>query len=322
MLFVAMTLAPRPAVVLLEDDENVARLLHRLLTREGFDVSSAATISDARVFLSCGSWDVAILDRNVPDGDGFELAGELRRTCPHSYIVMLTSEDSSESKLEAFSRGADDYVTKPFEADELIARVRAGVRIVRLQKALLESNRKLEELSLTDELTKLRNRRAFDQEFATMFSAGQRHGRPLSLAIVDIDHFKTMNDRYGHMAGDLVLRAIAQMLDASTRESDLVARVGGEEFAVLLPDTPIFEAVQVAEKLRSSVAASIVTIGGVDHHVTVSVGVACSSYSRLRDTQEVYRAADAALYRAKENGRNRVDVERRTAVRDARFATL
>jgi two-component system cell cycle response regulator len=322
MLFGAMTQAPRPAVVLLEDDENVARLLYRLLTREGFDVSSAATISDARASLSCGSWDVAILDRNVPDGDGFELAGELRRTCPHSYILMLTSEDSGEAKLEAFSRGADDYVTKPFAADELIARVRAGVRIVRLQKALLESNRKLEELSLTDQLTKLRNRRAFEQEFATMFSAAQRHSRPLSLGIVDVDHFKTMNDRYGHMAGDLVLRAIAQMLDANTRDSDIVARVGGEEFAVLLPDTPLFEAVQVAEKLRSSVASSIITVAGVDHHVTVCVGVACSSYSRLRDTQEIYRAADAALYRAKESGRNRVDVERRTAVRESKFAAV
>jgi two-component system cell cycle response regulator len=311
----------RPAVVLLEDDENAARMLEMRLTREGFDVSAAPTIARAReLLIGCDTWDIAILDRNVPDGDGFDLAGELRDTCPHAYIVMLTGEDRSEAKIDAFARGADDYMTKPFAFEELVARVRAGVRIVRLQKALLESNRQLEELSLTDALTSLRNRRAFEQDFSALFAQAQRRGRPLSLAIVDVDHFKTLNDQFGHVVGDLVLRAVAQMLDAHTRESDIVARVGGEEFAVLLPETPIFDAVQVAEKLRASIATSIVTVAGIDHHVTVSIGVACSSYSRLSDTAEVYRAADAALYRAKEHGRNRVDVERRTAMRERQFA--
>jgi diguanylate cyclase (GGDEF)-like protein len=309
--------------VLVDDDENVARMLDRRLAKEGFAAQVVGTIQAAKAaLLDCAEWDVAILDRNLPDGDGLDLAEEVRSQCPHSYILMLTGEDRSEAKVDAFARGADDYVTKPFALDELVARVRAGVRIVRLQKALLESNRKLEELSLTDELTSLRNRRAFEKEFATAFSQAQRHGRPLSLAIVDIDHFKTMNDRHGHAAGDLVLRAVAQILEANTRDADIVARVGGEEFAVLLPDTPIFDAVSVAEKLRAAIATSIVTISGVDHHVTVSIGVACTLHSRIFDPQELYRAADAALYRAKEHGRNRVDVERRTHVREQQFAAV
>ena len=300
-----------PKIILVEDDENVSLLLTRQLQRAGYSVRGAGTMAAARELVRAGEWDLALLDRCLPDGDGLEICGELRRSSPHGYIVMLTGIDSDQAKLEGFEHGADDYITKPFVIDELIARVRAGVRIVHLQNALLESNRRLEELSLTDALTSLRNRRAFDDRMADAFEHARRYERPLSLVLVDVDHFKPINDTYGHATGDAVLQRVAALIAASTRQSDFVARIGGEEFAVLLPETPLFEAMQAAEKIRSRIAATPVA----DFDVTVSLGVANALHSRVTNTAELFQAADQALYRAKANGRNRTEMERRQELR-------
>ncbi len=300
-----------PNIILVEDDVNVSLLLARQLKRAGYAVREAGTIGKARELVSDGEWDIAVLDRCLPDGDGLDLCRDLRASSPHGYIVMLTGIDSDEAKLQGFDRGADDYVTKPFVIDELIARIRAGVRIVHLQKALMDSNRRLEELSLTDSLTSLRNRRAFDERIDDAFEQARRYDRPLSLVLVDVDHFKPINDSYGHHAGDSVLKGVADLIASSTRQSDFVARVGGEEFAVLLPETPLFEAMQVAEKIRSRIAAT--PVDGLD--VTVSLGVANALHSRVTQPAELYEAADQALYRAKSNGRNRTEMERRRELR-------
>jgi diguanylate cyclase (GGDEF)-like protein len=299
-----------PNIILVEDDASVSRLLTLQLERAGYAVQHTPTIATARELVR-GGWDLAILDRGLPDGDGLDLAAELRAASPHGYIIMLTGEDSAEAKLEGFARGADDYVTKPFPVDELIARIRAGVRIVRLQRALLQTNRRLEELSLTDALTGVRNRRAFDERLPTSYEHARRYDRPLSLAIVDVDHFKTINDTHGHDSGDAVLRTVAELIAGCTRQSDFVARIGGEEFGILLPETPLFEALQFGEKIRSAIAATTMHIGGVEQEVTISAGIANMPHSRFASTAELYTAADQALYRAKARGRNRVEMERR-----------
>ena len=286
-------------IILLEDDANVSHMLSRQLERAGYSVRTASTIARARE-LAQGSWDLVILDRHLPDGDGVDLCRELRAADPHAYIVMLTAASSDAAKLEGFACGADDYITKPAQIDELIARVRAGLRIVALQKQLLE-------LSQTDPLTALRNRRAFDERLDDAFEHSRRYERPLSLVILDVDHFKSVNDSYGHDAGDAVLRGVANIIAGGTRQTDFAARIGGEEFAILLPETPLFEALQFGEKLRSSIGA--LPVNG--HSVTVSIGVANVPHSRIPSKGELFRAADQALYRAKMNGRNRVEIERR-----------
>lgn len=298
-------------IILLEDDANVSLMLSRQLQKSGYSVVTASTLAEARELVR-GPWDLAILDRNVPDGDGIELCREIRGAAPHSYIVMLTGAATEHDKLEGFACGADDYITKPAQIGELMARIRAGLRIVELQTRLMASNSALEELSQTDPLTSLRNRRAFDERLSDAFDQATRYCRPLSLAIVDLDHFKNVNDTHGHDAGDDTLRGVARLIADVTRQSDFVARVGGEEFAILLPETALFEALQFGEKLRATVASS--SIG--EHRVTVSVGIANIPHSEIGGTAELYRAADQALYRAKVRGRNRVEIERRRSCRE------
>jgi two-component system cell cycle response regulator len=293
----------KPNIILVEDDANVSLMLSRHLTRAGYGVRSAESIQAARELFH-EPWDLVILDRNLPDGDGIDLCRDLRAADPHAYIVMLTANNTDAAKLEGFACGADDYITKPAQIDELMARIRAGLRIVALQKKLLE-------LSNTDPLTSLRNRRAFDERLSEAFEHARRYERPLSLAIVDVDHFKAINDAHGHDSGDAVLRGVAKLIGSGSRQTDFVARVGGEEFAILLPETALFEALQFGEKLRSSIAAQPI----LGHEVRVSIGIASFPHSIVPGQAELFRAADQALYRAKMNGRNRVEIERRRTCR-------
>jgi len=260
-------------------------------------------LSVARDLIDSTDWDILLLDRRLPDGDGVNFCREIRKNSPHRYIILLTGDATQQSKLAGFDCGADDYVTKPFQMEELLARVRAGRRIVELQKALLASNRRLEELSRTDDLTGVGNRRFFDAELASRFEHAQRYGRPLTLVMIDIDHFKNVNDTFGHQAGDEVLQHVARVLQRNTRRSDFVARFGGEEFVVLLPETALLEGLQVAEKIRAAVPAE-----NLPTRVTVSAGVAAIPL-QLDTPEELVAAADRALYRAKEKGRNRVEHE-------------
>jgi len=288
-------------ILLVEDDSNVVLMLSRRLQRAGYAVEAAGTVEAAR---AVAGWDIALLDRNLPDGDGLDLCEELRAARPDGYLIVLTGDEREEAKLEGFDRGADDYITKSVNAEELAARIRAGARIVALQK-------QLQELSMTDGLTSLRNRRAFDEQLPATFEHARRYERPLSLAVIDVDHFKSINDAFGHDAGDAILRGVAQLIAAGTRQTDYAARVGGEEFAVLLPETALFDGLQFAEKLRTSVAGTTIRVGEIEHHVTISIGLANVPHSAVKNADELYRAADQALYRAKANGRNRVEMERR-----------
>src|SRR5207245_352772 len=188
-----------------------------------------------------------------PEMDGVMLAQELKSHPEFNtrFIIMLTGEDDQADKVEGLDLGADDYVTKPFQYPELLARIRAGKRIVDLQKELLETNKRLELLSITDGLTNLYNHRYFQDELVRAFEESERYGRPLSLAIVDLDFFKKINDSYGHAVGDEVLKAVSHIFQDSIRSTDLAARYGGEEFAVMMPETELSEACVFAEKIRS-----------------------------------------------------------------------
>lgn len=301
------------AVLIVEDDPATARLLRHLLGRSGYEVQVATTVTEARAEVARREWDLFILDRRLPDGNGLDLARELKGNFKGSsrYILMLTADGSEAEKVEAFDGGADDYVTKPFSIPEVMARVRAGLRIVELQKALIAGNRRLEEISTTDNLTGVRNRRWFDDEFRKAFEHARRYSRPLSLAIIDVDYFKRINDLHGHLAGDAVLQKIATSLSGLLRKSDALARIGGEEFAVILPESALFDGLQFGEKVREAIAQAHLTCAGVGTPVTISVGIASLPHSQFSSTEQMLSFADKALYRAKNRGRNRVEVERR-----------
>jgi diguanylate cyclase (GGDEF)-like protein len=237
------------------------------------------------------------------------------------YIIMLTGEDDQKDKIQGLDFGADDYITKPFQYAELMARIRAGKRIADLQRELMESNRRLEQLSITDGLTKLYNHRHFQDELLRAFEESARYVRPLSLAIVDLDFFKKVNDTYGHAIGDEVLKTISKIFQESIRATDLAARYGGEEFALMLPETGMDDAMNFAEKIRELVEGTKIETQAGTIGVTVSIGVATVPHPRIHSPKELIVAADKALYRAKKNGRNQVQAEKRTDPDRMRTAT-
>jgi diguanylate cyclase (GGDEF)-like protein len=301
-------------IAIVDDDAAIRRLVRLFLHRAGFDTVELTTGEEARTALQSEPWDLAILDRKLPDLDGAMLAHELKSKPEFRtrYIIMLTGEAEQEDKVEGLELGADDYITKPFQYPELLARIRAGKRIVDLQKELLETNKRLELLSITDGLTRLYNHRYFQDELARAFDESKRYSRPLSLAMIDIDFFKKINDTYGHAVGDEVLKYVSRLFSESARSTDLVARYGGEEFAVMMPETGLEDAITFAEKIRNLLESQPVPTQAVALPVTVSIGVSSVPRTRIHSPKEMVVAADRALYRAKKGGRNRVEAERRT----------
>lgn len=300
-------------VAIVDDDQAIRRLVGLFVRRSGYEVFECATGEEAREKLNTVFWDLAILDRRLPDMDGVELCQQLKSNpdLKNRYVIILTGEADQADKIEGLDLGADDYITKPFAHAELLARIRAGKRIVDLQKDLVESNRRLELLSITDGLTKLYNHRYFQDELARHFEEAQRYERPLSLAMMDIDFFKKINDTYGHAAGDDVLINVSALFKDSIRGSDIAARYGGEEFAVMMPETDLEDAVAFAEKIRAKIAAEPIMSKAGPIPATISIGVSSVPRSRITSPKALIDHADKALYRAKRAGRNQVQAERR-----------
>jgi len=299
-------------IAVVDDDAAIRRLVRLFLTRAGYETIECTTGTEARTALTTRPWDLAVLDRRLPDMDGVVLCQELKsnREFRTRYIIMLTGEDEQEDKVEGLELGADDYITKPFQYPELLARIRAAKRIVDLQKELMEKNRRLELLSITDGLTNLHNHRHFQDELSRAFEESARYERPLSLAMIDIDFFKKVNDTHGHAVGDEVLKCISRLFRESIRATDLAARYGGEEFAVMMPETQLSDAIAFAEKIRTLIEATPIPTRAGQLSATVSIGVATVPHSRIHTPRELVVSADKALYRAKKGGRNQVQCER------------
>jgi diguanylate cyclase (GGDEF)-like protein len=253
--------------------------------------------------------DLVICDVVMPEFDGYKflISKSTKREFDEIPVIMLTSEEDMEKKIKGFEHGASDYLTKPFDEGELIARVKAHLKIKHLQDELKEKNALLQELSGTDDLTKLANRRRFMEQFANEFARAKRYKTELSFLILDLDFFKQVNDTHGHLAGDSVLVQIAKVMKESVRSSDLVGRYGGEEFGLLLPETGSKGCRVYAERIRKRIEDTRFEAAGKLIHVTVSGGI--SSYPEIaaESVDELWRSADQALYRAKQNGRNRIE---------------
>jgi diguanylate cyclase (GGDEF)-like protein len=303
--------------LLVEDSRSQGSEIASALEKRGYAVTWVRKGIEALKLARKEEHDLVVLDVVLGDVDGFSVCRWLRMDPKTSGIpiLMLTVKDELRDRVEGLNVGANDYLPKPFETDELEARIYAALRVRASQLELQQRNaqlesmlRNVETLAITDALTGLFNRRRFDDVLRREFAATRRYRHGLCCILVDIDHFKVVNDAHGHDVGDQVLKAMAERLSTNLREVDLVARYGGEEFGVLLPHTPRKNARVVAERMAVAVRTLGVEVGGETISVTASFGVASSEEIDSADAGELVKAADQALYRAKRNGRDRIEV--------------
>jgi diguanylate cyclase (GGDEF)-like protein len=291
-------------ILVAEDQPPSALFLRRLLERMGHEVTLAVNGEEAWRTVQELRPPLVISDWMMPQLDGPALCRRIRNSSieSYTYIILLTARAGRRDKLEGLKAGADDFLTKPLDPDELLVRLEIATRILAVHQTLARQNAALTQLATTDELTGVRNRRRFREDLLSYTALSVRHRLPLSLIMLDVDGFKPYNDDFGHPAGDDVLKQLAAVLREYAREHDLIARYGGEEFAVLLPLTTANAAIQVAERFRTAIGQ----INWPHRHVTASFGVATLESSNLASTETLVDQADQALYHSKRAGRDRV----------------
>jgi two-component system cell cycle response regulator len=253
--------------------------------------------------------DIILCDLEMPRIDGFKFLSMLksRPDLQNVPVIILTGMNDRERKIKGLVQGASDYITKPFDHEELVARVKVHLKIKKLQDELKHSNELLMELSNTDHLTGLFNRRYMMEALDKEVHRSRRKGGTLSLVMLDIDHFKQVNDNFGHLQGDAVLQKVALQLQKELRSYDCAARYGGEEFVAILPDSSLKDSILVAERIRLAVQDTKFSEPLAKLSLTASLGVACFSQEHSPSVDAFIKQADDALYRAKDNGRNRVE---------------
>jgi len=303
-------------VLVADDDKTTRVLLTRTLERWGYQVTAVADGEEALQEITRSSFRMLISDWEMPKLDGPSLCQRirLRKEGDHVFILLLTSHTDSERIVQGLEAGADDFVTKPFVPAELRARLGVGRRFIALQDELATRYRQLEranqQLSLiaaTDPLMNIGNRRTLEKALAEIHAQARASDRPYGFLMVDIDHFKSVNDRHGHAMGDRVLSAVADALRSTLPEGGSAFRYGGEEIAVVLPGASVDETAECAERVRAAVADLRLDVGdGVPLKVTASFGTAWSGDEHSADWHSLVERADTALYAAKGQGRNRV----------------
>lgn len=299
-----------PGRILVVDDnqDNIEIIATRLRFR-GYEILEASDGEQALALVEERAPDLILLDVMLPDIDGYEISRRIKgsSTLPFIPIILVTARDSTQDKVAGLDAGADDYLTKPINFPELEARVRSMLRIKRLQDELEEKNRELERLSISDGLTGLYNHRHIHGLLAEEFERVERTKDCMSVAMFDLDRFKSVNDTYGHPAGDRVLVEMADILRETAREIDRLARYGGEEFMVLMPETCIDDAAVFVERVRREVARRSFDVGRDEPlKMTLSAGVATYPHDLIPDVETLVRLADESLYEAKESGRDKI----------------
>ncbi|MFP4474398.1 MAG: diguanylate cyclase [Desulfatibacillaceae bacterium] len=295
-------------ILIIDDSRLVAHVARNILSNRGHEVALAVDGQSGLAAVDEDPPDLVLLDVVMPKMDGYEVCEKIKgdpltRDIP---VIMLTSRAESADKVRGLELGASDYVTKPFDEGELVARVNTHLRLKQLYEDLQQKNKQLQELANRDGLTGLFNHRYFQEALAKDFQRSLRYHESLSVVLLDIDFFKKFNDTYGHQTGDIVLTTLGQLILKSLRETDLAARYGGEEFALVLYHTPNDAAYMVAERLRESVQDHTFIAGDLELNVTISVGVATFPHDDIPDAKVLIECADKALYKAKEMGRNQV----------------
>ena len=298
--------------VLVVDDSAVhLKVLEHTLARTFERVHLARNGREALEIFERERPALVITDCVMPDVGGFELCQRIRAAQSfYVYIIMVTSIAETENVVKGLSSGADDYLTKPVHAEELLARVKVGLRLLDLHRQLEEKNRLLEHFALTDPLTGLPNRRSIEAWAAHELPAAVRHGFAFWVVAIDLDHFKHVNDVYGHEAGDIVLKAFGEILRGNTRSSDISGRIGGEEFLHVITHADETSLPAIVERTRAKLSAHSFTFGDTTVMVTASFGVTgFRSGERAPGFPELVKRADRALYKAKQGGRNRAEFD-------------
>lgn len=293
---------PKPVVLVIDDSQDVQRLLRARLRSEDLDLISSDNGADGIAAARARLPAIILLDLDMPDVDGFEVLRALKddqRTLEIP-VIVLSGLQNAQDKVTAFDLGAVDYITKPFDLMELRCRVRAALRLHHLVQMLAQR-------AQIDGLTGLWNRAYFDSRWSEEYSRAARYDRPVAIAMLDIDLFKSINDTYGHPAGDSVLQNFCKVLLRESRHTDIACRYGGEEFTLIMPDTTPSDAASVCDRIRAAVA-SLVWSRHPDRAVTVSAGVAGGVPCDAATAVQWIEAADEQLYAAKRTGRNRVMV--------------
>jgi len=302
-------------LLLVEDEPTQLLVMQRVLGQAGYAVETAGDGEEALEKISNGQFQMLVTDWDMPGMDGVTLCRRIREAQSqlpgYLYILLLTSHSSTENVVTGLEAGADDYISKPPKTPELLARLKAGQRVLQLEQSLREARDKIHQLSITDPLVGTYNRRYLNDHLVQEVERARRYGHSLAAVMADLDFFKNVNDQHGHQAGDDVLRGFVELAKASIRSSDWVARYGGEEFVVVLPETDLAGAAATAEKIRGCCATAPFETTAGRLVVTASFGVAALDAGSVpvgTAAEALLRRVDSALYRSKHEGRNRVTI--------------
>jgi len=322
-------------ILIVDDTPANLRLLHKILSKQGYKVRMAPSGHLALKSAQAIPPDLILLDIMMPNMDGYEVCEQLKadprtRDIP---VIFISALDQTEDKVKALTSGGVDYITKPFQVREVIARVKTHLALYSLQQQLSAANLKLQEsnnrlkaeidkrvkieailqeLATTDALTRLHNRRHFFDLAEKELTRAKRYQLHFSLLLIDLDDFKIINDKYGHLYGDRVLQVVAECIRQNSREVDIQGRYGGDEFVVLVPETQPSYSKDIANRLCQNIPAQLTKLGENDFPVTLSIGIANFSGESDISIDMLFDRADKALYQAKDAGRNRVFVWEKT----------
>jgi two-component system, cell cycle response regulator len=330
-----------PRILVVEDDPVVAELFRQLLPAQGYTTDFASDAEAALAMVMERTYDLVVSDKNLPRISGLELLKAVKQSQPDLDVIIMTAYADMQSVLVALEQGVYDYLVKPFESiDDVLAKIQRALekrrillenkryvayltqanaqiegmnrdleaKVAERTRELAEANTRLEQLTLTDDVTGLFNQRFLFARLEEEFRRARRHEEDLSVMMIDIDHFKNVNDTHDHLYGSRVLKRLGELLREGVRSIDHVVRYGGDEFCILLPSTRLSDAVTVAERIRSRIEAANVGEDAELCRVTISVGMAALGESDADSPRSLLRAADKALYLAKSSGRNRVAV--------------
>jgi diguanylate cyclase (GGDEF)-like protein len=306
------TITSKPRVLIVEDDPMSQKLLMAALKKEGYGFAVARNGQEA-IDLYCQEFfSIIITDWMMPEMDGLELCRLIRgmKIDRYIYIIVLTGQSSKTDLVKGLEAGADEYIVKPIHQAELRVRLKSACRILDLESSLKKSMAEIRELSIRDRLTGSFNRVYMDYQLEQEIMRSSRYHHYLSILMCDLDHFKIINDTYGHLAGDEVLKKCVDKISSSVRNGvDWMARYGGEEFVIVLPETDHTGALRVAERMRERIAAAPVDFVGCEIDITASFGSVTlipNDQGGHRIMEQVLNVADTCLYQAKNDGRNRV----------------